>query len=329
MNPFHRRAWPGVVLSALLLVVPRVGTAQEPTPAREIPTVAPGTRRALIACGLPGDEEHRALYAGAVEKIARALAERCGFAAADIWVRFGTDPKDGDGPAVKGSRGLSTRENLAADAEALRLASGPDDGVWVIALGHGHYDGRRSHFNIPGPDLTDSAFARLFEGLKAKEQVFFLTTSASGFFLKPLAKPGRVAISATEADQEVNETLFPLALAEVLAGPPPEADRDGDGALSAFELYLAVVADVARRYVEDELIPTEHAQLDDNGDGRGSEVQRTFLPPEAGGEAEAPRKGKDPAEPESKTKPKPALGPKDDGALASKVRVGKPAGVPR
>ncbi len=29
-----------------------------------------------------------------------------------------------------------------------------------------------------------------------------------------------------------------------------------------------------RRYVEDELIPTEHAQLDDNGDGRGTEVQR-------------------------------------------------------
>ena len=71
-------------------------------------------------CGLPGDDEHWALYAGAVEKIAKALVDRSGFEASNVWVRFGVEPKDGDGPALKGSRGLSTRENLASDAEALR-----------------------------------------------------------------------------------------------------------------------------------------------------------------------------------------------------------------
>jgi hypothetical protein len=303
-----------------------VGSAQEPAPSA--PSVAPGTRRALIVCGLPGDDEHRALYAGAVEKIAGALVDRCGFAAPDVWVRFGVEPGEGDGPALKASRGLSNRENIAADAEALRKASTPDDGLWVIVLGHGHFDGRRSHLNLPGPDLTDSAFGRLFEGIKAKEQVFFLTTSASGFFLKPLASRGRIGISATEADREVNETLFPIALADVLASPPPEADRDKDGALSVFELYLATVADVMRRYVEDELIPTEHAQLDDNGDGRGSEVQMTFLPPESGGEADAAQ-AKAKAKGKAREKVEPKLTPKDDGFLASKVRVYKPSGGSR
>ena len=291
-----------------------------PAPALDEPA-ASGTRRALIVCGLPGDDDHRTLYAGAVEKLAKALIERCGFASSDVWVRFGDSSKDDDGPALKGSRGLSNRENIAADAEALRTASTPDDAVWVIVLGHGHFDGRRSHLNIPGPDLNDSAFARLFEGIKAKEQVFFITTSASGFFLKPLASPGRIAISATEADQEVNETLFPLALADMLAASPPEADRDKDGTLSVFELYLATVSDVMRRYVEDELIATEHAQLDDNGDGRGSEVQMTFLPPEAGGEPEA---DKAKAKAKSKEKVEPKLGPKDDGFVSSKVRVDTP-----
>jgi len=320
------------VLLGLALAAPAASDAQEPPQPGPIPSVAPGMRRALIVCGLPGDEEHRALYAGAVETIAKALVDRSGFAAADVWVRFGTEPRPGDGPAVAGSRGLSTRENLAADAEGLKKVATPEDGVWVIALGHGHHDGRRSHLNLPGPDLTDAAFARLFEGIAAKEQVFLLTTSASGFFLKPLAKSGRVAISATEADQEVNETLFPLALAGVLAEPPPEADRDKDGALSVFELYLAIVADVTRRYVEDELIATEHAQLDDNGDGRGSEVQRTFLPPESGGAAEPPKdkdKEKGKAMAKAKEKPEPRLGPKDDGFLASKVRVDKPTGGPK
>ncbi len=280
-----------------------------------------GTRRALIVCGLPGDDEHRAMYAGAVEKIAGALADRCGFAPSNIWVRFGAPAGDGDGPALKGSRGLSTRENIAADAGALRASSKPEDAVWVIVLGHGHYDGRRSHMNIPGPDLSGAEFARLFEGIKAKEQVFFITTSASGFFLRPLASPGRISISATEADQEVNETLYPLALADVLAAPPPEADRDKDGSLSVFELYLAVVADVTRRYVEDGLIATEHAQLDDNGDGRGSEVQMTFLPPESADEPEA-EGTRAKARPKEKVEPK--LGPKDDGFLSSKVRVDAP-----
>ena len=304
-----------LLLLLLLLGIAPIARGDEP------PTVAPGTRRALIACGLPGDSEHRTMYAGAVEKIAKALVDRCGFAATDVWVRFGTEPESGDGPAVKGSRGLADREGIAAEAEALRQASKPEDGVWVIVLGHGHFDGRRSHWNIPGPDLTDAAFGKLFEKIEAKEQVFIQSTSASGFFLKPLAKAGRVAISATEADQEVNETLFPIALADVLANPPADADRDKDGALSVFELYLAVVADVMRRYVEDELIPTEHAQLDDNGDGRGAELQRTFLSPESGGDAVDEAKAKD-KKAEAKAEPK--LGPKDDGFRASAIRVDKP-----
>jgi hypothetical protein len=319
---------PGAGLSACLAPVVALALTLTGTALAQQPVSEKGTRRALVVCGLPGDEEHRALYAGAVEKIVESLVGRCGFDPSNVWVRFGVEPKEGDGPALKGSRGLSTRENLAADAEAIRKAATPDDAVWVVVLGHGHFDGRRSHLNIPGPDLTESAFGRLFDGIKAKEQVFFLTTSASGFFLKPLASPGRIAISATEADQEVNETLYPLALADVLAAPPPEADRDKDGTLSVFELHLAAVADVMRRYVEDELIPTEHAQLDDNGDGRGSEVQMTFLPPEPEGGADAekaPEKGKA----KGKAKVEPKLGPKDDGYLSSKVRVDRPSGGTR
>ena len=158
----------------------------------------------------------------------------------------------------------------------------PEDTLWVIVLGHGQYDGRRSHLNIPGPDLDEREFGRLCQGLVAREQVFWITTSASGFFLKPLAAPGRIIITATEPDQEVNETLFPLSLVDVLAGPDG-IDRDKDGQISVFELYLAVVADVMKRYVDAEDLPTEHARLDDNGDGRGTELQENYLPPELGG----------------------------------------------
>ena len=142
------------------------------------------------------------------------------------------------------------------------------------------------------------------------EQVFFITTPASGFFQKPLAATNRIVIAATEADQEVNETLFPHALAETLATHPEGIDRDKDGKISVFELYLAVVANVMKRYVDAEDLPTEHAKLDDNGDGHGSELQESYLPPELGG-----RTGSSPA---------PKIGPKDDGALASKIHIDAP-----
>jgi hypothetical protein len=212
------------------------------------------------------------------------------------------------------SRGTSDRAGIEADVAEMRRRLGPDDTLWVIVVGHCHYDGRHSHLNIPGPDLDEREFGKIFEGLKAKEQVFFVTTSASGFFLKPLAAPGRVVITATEPDREVNETLFPLALADTLANPPEGTDRDKDGVVSLLELYLAVVADVMRRYVDDENLPTEHARLDDNGDGHGSELQEDYLPPELGGRA-----GK-----EGGPRPGPALGPNDDGARAARIHLGLP-----
>jgi hypothetical protein len=261
----------------------------------------------MIVCGLPGDDEHRKLFAETVEKLHKALTEKYGFPAAEVLVRFGVEGQPGDGPALSGSRGLSNREGIAADVEELRKRLAAEDTLWVIVIGHGHYDGRHSYWNIPGPDLDGRAFAKLFEGLKSREQVFFITTAASGFFLKPLAAPGRIVITATEADQEVNETLFPHALAEVLATPPEGIDRDKDGKVSVFEFYLAVVANVMKRYVDAENLPTEHAKLDDNGDGHGSELQDSYLPPELGGRAGQ--------------KAEPKIGPKDDGVLASKTYI--------
>jgi hypothetical protein len=292
--------------------IPRPVAGQTPTDGPEPgeATTRPGTRRALILCGLPGDDEHRALYAGAVETLHKALTGRYGFPAPEVLVRFGTERRPGDGPAVSGSRGLSDREGLRADVAELRQKLKPEDTLWVVVLGHAHYDGRRSSLNLPGPDLPAEEFGALFKDLPAREQVFVITTSASGFFLRPLAAPGRVVITATEADWEVNETLFPLALADVLAAPPAGIDRDKDGAVSVLELYLAVVTDVMSRYAAEEDIPTEHARLDDNGDGHGSELQMDYLPEELGGRA-----GK---------APPPAPGPKDDGTLAARVRVGAP-----
>ena len=271
--------------------------------------ISAGTRRALILCGLPGDESHREMYAQTVEKLHEGLTGRCGFSPKEVWVRFGSKPVSGDSPALAKVRGLSTREGIAADLAELRKVLKPEDALWVIVLGHAHYDGGHSWLNLPGPDVREDEFGKLFAGLTSREQVFFITTPASGFLIKHLSARGRIVITATEPDWEVNETLFHLPLAEVLSNPPKteEYDQDKDGRITVLDLYLVVGRLVMMMYQAEKNIPTEHAQLDDNGDGRGTELQLDYLGPELGGRAGRGAR--------------PQLKPSADGALAATVAI--------
>jgi hypothetical protein len=62
---------------------------------------------------------------------------------------------------------------------------------------------------------------------------------------------------------------------------------------------------VAKRYTDEQLLSTEHAQLDDNGDRRSSELQLDYLTVEEGGrDNEGIR---------------PKIRPEGDGALATNV----------
>jgi hypothetical protein len=128
--------------------------------------------------------------------------------------------------------------------------------------------------------------------------------------------PGRIVVSATEPDLEVNETLFPHRLATALGNPPAyeELEFDKDGRLTLLDVYLWITRQVAQEYVTAELLATEHALLDDNGDGRGTEIQIDYLSEELGGRLRA---GQDP----------PPL--KTDGLRAREIVLSWPApGVP-
>jgi hypothetical protein len=252
----------------------------------------PKTRHALIVCGLTGDAAHKTLFGDTIETLHKALTTHHGFVPERITLLW-SDPKDPkDGPAISASRTSPTREGLTETAAALTAAIQRQDTLWVFVLGHAHFDGKNSWLNIPGPDVNQIDFGKLFGDIECAEQVFFMTTAASGFFVKPLSKTGRLVIGATEAAREVNETIFPHKLTTALAQPPPflEFDLDGDGRLSLLDLYLYATRETAQEYASQMLLATEHAQLDDNGDGRGTELQVDFLPEELGGKRTAERK---------------------------------------
>jgi hypothetical protein len=262
---------------------------------------APRPDRALIVVGLPGDDDHAARFLELARTYRQWLTESLGFAEEGVRIVFGAAGE----PSIKA--GAATREAITEEAAKARAAVTPESRFWLIVLGHGNERGGHTFLHLPGPDLRDDELAKLFAGITCREQVFWITTSASGGFLSALSAKGRIVITATTADQEFNETEFPHALGEVCRQSAKDLDLDKDGKVSVWEVFLQLGKLVEARFAADERTPTEHALLDDNGDQTGTER------PDGG---------------EGKDEPKPQAAPKSrvaDGELARKTFLPLPA----
>jgi hypothetical protein len=219
----------------------------------------------LILVSLPGDEEHERLFPPIVKQWREWLTGKLGFDPAEIHVLYGEKAQ----PEIS-SEPIS-REAIAKEVERVKQTLQPDDRLWVFFLGHANFDGERAWFHLPGPDIDEAELGKLFSGIDCREQIFWLTNMESGRFVKNISAKGRIVIAATRSSNEDNETEFPQAISAMAEKSAEELDIDKDGKLSALELYYRIFVEVQARYNVDKRVPTEHSQLDDNGDGVGTE----------------------------------------------------------
>jgi hypothetical protein len=98
------------------------------------------------------------------------------------------------------------------------------------------------------------------------------TTSASGSFLPELSGPNRIIITATQNEGEIDYARFGNYFPDAIAGAA-EADLDNDNQVSLLESFIFASKEVARFYENEGRIATEHALIDDNGDGKGSRAE--------------------------------------------------------
>jgi hypothetical protein len=223
-------------------------------------------RWAVILLGLPGDADHEVPFRQSAEEIQKWLTDTQRIPAQQI-VRL-PSASSMEAPPAPPLTAAAIRSCFADLASELQ----EDDALWIFTLGHGNYDGRRAWFHVAGRDPSHEDFGHWLADVRCREQVFWLTHSSSGWFVRPLSRPRRIIVAATAADDESNETEFPHAFASVVQRPISQLDTDHDGSVSVAELYEAVVGEVVRRFQDDSRLRTEHAQLDDNGDGVGSDV---------------------------------------------------------
>ena len=288
-NRAFRSQRPFAYAALFFLIHSLIWSPTKPCSAQEsvlIETIATD-RWLLVLSGLPGDEEHEALLTTAASQLVKFAPEVLRVPSRNVRVLLGDVsmqnkwPKEMVETTLNNPPEVCTGENLASLIKQLAPMIREESEVFVFVLGHGHLQGRLAQWNISGPDIDQNQFAGILKGLPTKHKYLWLTQGCSGYWVKSLSAPGHVVMAATEASEELTGTEMAFALGAVLEGNAEHSslkDIDEDGQLSLLDLYLATCVEVHQRFVTGDWLATEHGQLDDNGDGRGSEIQEHYLP---------------------------------------------------
>ena len=137
----------------------------------------------------------------------------------------------------------------------------------MIFIGHGTFDGKEAKFNLAGPDLSAKELSRQLGSVK-RPVILVNSTSSSAPFMNELANSNRIVVTATKSGYEENYARFGKFFARSVADL--EADLDHDGQVSLLEAFLMASRQVDDFYKNEKRLATEHALLDDNGDGKGT-----------------------------------------------------------
>jgi hypothetical protein len=164
--------------------------------------------------------------------------------------------------------GRSTKANLVAALDTLAIRMEAAARLVVVLVGHGSTSGGTPKLNLPGPDLTAAELAVLLDRFPSQEIVVLNFSSASGGWIAALSGERRIVVTATRSATERFESLFGGYFIEALTSDG--ADLDKDGRVSLLEAFEYARQEVERVYEQQNRLLTEHALLDDDGDGAGA-----------------------------------------------------------
>lgn len=229
-----------------------------------LPAALHAQTHVLIVSGLGGDPKYTASFKQWGLELANAARAR--YALPDSEIVFLAEDANGAAGKVAGK---STKEEIERALARFRARAGAGDQLVVVLIGHGSPgEGGQSKISLPGPDMTASDFARVLAPWTSQRVAFVNLTSASGDFLPEIAAPNRVVITATKSGFERNESVFAGFFVAALS--KDGADVDKDNRVSLLEAFRYAAAETKRHYEDASKIQTEHAQLDDIGEKRGT-----------------------------------------------------------
>lgn len=217
----------------------------------------------VIVAGLGGDEAHRDKFHQWSSAMRDAAVTRYGVARDNVFYLAENPELDAESIHAK-----STKDNVIGVFRELQTKVAAGDQLFVLLIGHGSFRSEESRFNLPGPDITAEDFDSMLEPFSQQQIVFVNASSASGNFLPVLSGSNRIIVTATKSGYERNESQFGEYFVEAYSGD--SADTDKNGRISVLEAFTHARVRVDGWYSEENILKTEHAILDDNGDGEGT-----------------------------------------------------------
>ncbi len=222
-----------------------------------------GVRYGLVIAGLGGEKKYVEQHLAWARGFYEVLKTEHGYTEDRLFLLVEDPDAAGSPPAVKSTL-TEIRTALAELARRVR----PGDDLFVVLIGHGSATGTGPRLNIPGPDLTANALRDALGEIETRYTVVVNGASSSAPFIDALSGPGRVIVTATKSGAERLSTVFPEHLLDALKAQA--GDLDKDGRVSVLESFVYARNKTAEWYEGQGLLATEHALLDDNGDGRGT-----------------------------------------------------------
>ena len=216
----------------------------------------------LIVSGVGGDSARSERFTRLALEASAALRTRFSVEDSLITVLAERTARD---PRIIRER--STRDALRGALERIAAKAQPNERFVLLYIGHGSAQSGRPQLALVGPDVGAPELAAMLAPIKATTVAVVLAASASGDFVKPLARSGRIIITATKSGAEQNESLFAEYFVNALGADA--ADGDKDQRVSLLELFNYTRREVARVYETSNRLLTEHAILEDDGDGVG------------------------------------------------------------
>lgn len=246
--------------------------AAKPKPAIKKSAATDPNKFALIIAGVGGEETYKKKFTAQALRLREVLTGQLGFAEKNVYLLTevaAASAEDGARESVAASSKCATADEVRSAFASIKEAARADSFVLVILIGHGSVDNQQPKFNLVGPDLSAKDYSALLGSLPCKRIAFIDCASSSGDFVKPLSAEGRIVITATRSGSEQNATMF---AENFIAGLTDfAADADKNGRISLLEAFTYTNKLTADFYKAKNRLATEHALIDDNGDGVGHE----------------------------------------------------------
>ncbi len=221
-------------------------------------------RTVLIVVGAAGEDRYVTEFNTWATNWVKA-AERAHAKALTVGFPIVADEQNTNSSSAELHEGGTVRDEFKRllDAE-------PKDGtgeLWLVLIGHGTFNGKEAKFNLRGADFSATELAEWLRPFQ-RPQAILNCASSSAPFINALVSTNRIVAVSTRSGYEINYARFGKFLSEAIGGS--DGDLDKDGQTSLLEAFIMASKKAVEFYKNEERLVTEHALLDDNGDGHGT-----------------------------------------------------------